>query len=95
MNSYENALKEVLTEHLKGMKVSDEVFSVPSVLRDGAKEISDMLHVLHAKEIQIGLLEGQETLISEGLVKDELRKAKIALQAEIRDKIKQIDHLKE
>jgi hypothetical protein len=40
------------------------------------------------------LLESQEVLVSEGLVKDELRKAKVGLQAEVRDKIKQIDHLK-
>jgi hypothetical protein len=40
------------------------------------------------------LLEGQEILVPEGLVKDELRKAKVGLQVEVRDKIKQIDHLK-
>jgi hypothetical protein len=32
--------------------------------------------------------------VSEGLVKEELRRAKVALQAEVRDKIKQIDHVK-
>jgi hypothetical protein len=32
--------------------------------------------------------------VSEGLVKEELRRAKVALQAEVKDKIKQIDHLK-
>ena len=33
-------------------------------------------------------------MVPEGLVKDELRKAKEGLQADVRDKIKQIDHLK-
>jgi hypothetical protein len=43
MKSYEETLREVLSEHLKGMKIPEEVFSVPSVLRDAAKDIGDML----------------------------------------------------
>jgi hypothetical protein len=51
MKSYEETLREEVSQHLKGMKIPEEVLSVPSVLREAAKEIGDMLYVLQAKEI--------------------------------------------
>jgi hypothetical protein len=43
MKNYEESLREVLSQHLKGMNIPEDVFSVPSVLLEAAKEIGDML----------------------------------------------------
>jgi hypothetical protein len=51
MKSYEETLREEVIQHLKGMKIPEEVLSVPSVLRETGKEICDMLYLLQAKEI--------------------------------------------